>query len=84
MVAAVEINEESDLFEIWEENLASLVMFTRLQTQWNLVQGGFVGLNYQAVAALLKIYKVEDPAAMMDDLIAMESAALPILNKRED
>lgn len=84
MIAAVKVSEEDELFEIWDENLASLVMFTRLQTQWNLVQGGFVGLNYPAVAALLKIYQVEDPAAMMDDLIAMERAALPLLNKRED
>lgn len=84
MIEAVETAEDADVFEIWEENLASLVMFTRMQTQWNLVQGGFVGLNYQAAAALLKIYRVEDPASMMDDLIAMEAAALPILNNRED
>jgi hypothetical protein len=41
-------------------------------------------LNYQSVAFLIKIHDVANPVAMMDDLQAMELAALQVLNKRKD
>lgn len=71
-------------FGVWEENADTVVMFMRLQTQWNIVPGGvFLGLNYQAAEVLFRIHKVNDRAAMMNDLQLMEIAALNVLNARE-
>jgi hypothetical protein len=70
-------------FGVWEENADTVVMFMRLQTQWNVIAGpAYLGLNYQAAEALFRIYSVTDQAAMMSDLQAMEIAALNVLNAR--
>jgi hypothetical protein len=61
-----------------------VVMFMRLQTQWQVIPGGFVGLNYQSAEFLFKIHHVANKAEMMNDLQAMEIAALQVLNKRKD
>lgn len=71
-------------FEVWEENADALVMFMKLQTQWHVIEGGFIGLNYQSVQFLFTIGAVANQAEMMDDLQAMEMAALQVLNKRKD
>lgn len=84
IVAALEAKQNDGNFEVWEENAETFGMFLKLQTQWNVIQGGFVGLNYQSVEFLVKIHNIADPAAFMDDLQAMEMAALRVLNKRED
>lgn len=84
MVDAVKPDPEADRFGVWEENAETVVMFMRLQTQWRVAEGVFLGLNYQSAEFLLKIHGVEDAAAMMDDLQAMEMAALHVLNKRKE
>lgn len=78
------IDTSKDDFLIWEENMDALVMFMKLQTQWNVIDGGFIGLNYQSVQFLFTIGAVANQAEMMDDLQAMEMAALQVLNKRKD
>ncbi len=72
------------LYGIWQENVESLSMFLRLQTQWHVMSGSFIGLNYQSAEFLIKIHGVADVAAMMDDLQSMEVAALQVLNKRKE
>jgi len=59
-------------------------MFLRLQTQWHVIAGAFIGLNYQSAEFLIKIHNVTHPIDMMDDLQAMEVAALKVINKRKD
>ncbi len=44
--------------------------------------GGIIGLDYTAVDALFRIYKVKDRAAKMNDLRVMELAALVVLNEK--
>lgn len=78
------IDTSKDDFLLWEENMDALVMFMKLQTQWNVIDGGFIGLNYQSVQFLFTIGAVANQAEMMDDLQAMEMAALQVLNKRKD
>ena len=78
------IDASKDDFDVWEENAEVVVMFLKLQTQWNVTQGGFIGLNYQSVQFLFTIGAVANQAEMMDDLQAMEMAALQVLNKRKD
>lgn len=57
-------------------------MFLRLQTQWRTTMNGVLGLDYQAVAWLLRLYEVEDPRALLEDLQVMEAAALLTINNR--
>lgn len=84
MVEALKPSQEAGLFGIWEENAETVVMFMRLQTQWNVIAGAFIGLNYQSAEFLIKIHGVADAVAMMDDLQAMEVAALQVMNKRKE
>lgn len=72
------------MFGIWEDNAETVLMFMRLQTQWNVIAGAFIGLNYQSAAFLFKIHSVANEAEMMDDLQAMEIAALQVMNKRKE
>lgn len=75
---------DQNLFGVWDDNADTVVMFMRLQTQWNVIAGAFIGLNYQSAEFLLKIHGVKDPAEMMEDLQAMELAALRVMNKRKE
>ena len=63
-------------FEVLEENWPVVEMFLRLQTQWRTTMSGLLGLDYGAVAWLLRLYEVEDPRALLEDLQVMEAAAL--------
>lgn len=84
MIAAVSTDPDAAKFGVWEENADTVVMFLRLQTQWHVIAGAFIGLNYQSAEFLFKIHGVADVAAMMDDLQAMEIAALQVMNKRKE
>ena len=61
-----------------------LEMFLRCQTQWRTTMNGVLGLDYGAVAWLFKMYAVEDPRALLEDLQTMEAAALMVINSRSD
>jgi hypothetical protein len=69
-------------FEIWEENWPVVEMFLRCQTQWRTTMNGVLGLDYGAVAWLFKMYAVEDPRALLEDLQIMEAAAMMVINSR--
>ena len=72
----------SNDFEVWDENWDTVMMFMRMQTQWNVTMGGFVGLKYEVLRWLCDLYLVEDQRAMLDGLRTMEAAALQVLNDR--
>ncbi len=69
-------------FEVWEENWPAVEMFLRCQTQWRTTMNGLLGLDYGAVAWLLRLYEVEDPRALLEDRQVMEAAALMFLQER--
>lgn len=69
-------------FEVLEENWPAVQMFLRLQTQWRTTMNGLLGLDYGAVAWILRLYEVEDPRALLEDLQVMEAAALLSINSR--
>lgn len=73
--------EPEENFEVWDENWEIVLMFLRLQTQWNVVMGGFTGLKYEVLRWLCDLYSVEDPKAMLEGIQVMEAAALKELNK---
>ena len=74
-------------YEVWEENWETVLMFLRMQTQWNTTMAGYLGLKYDVLlmsGGLFDLYCIKDRAAMLEDLQVMESAALSELSKSED
>jgi hypothetical protein len=67
---------------VLEENWQSVQIFLRCQTQWRASMGGVIGLDYGAVAWLLRLYEVTDQRAVLEDLQVMEGAAMLIMNER--
>ena len=70
-------------FEVFPENWSAVEMFLRLQTQWNVIPGGFVGLNYQSIDLCFKMYGIKDRRDLFECLQTMEAAALSVLNKQD-
>ena len=68
--------------EVWEENWPAVEMFLRVQTQWRTTMNGILGLDYGALAWLFKMYAVEDPRSLLEDLQIMEAAAMAVINGR--
>lgn len=82
-VIAMAREQDPDEFEVWEDNWEALTVFLRLTTQWNRMDGAFLGLNYTSVDFIFKILDVKDPKSVFDDLQVMELSALQVLNSRE-
>ena len=74
--------DRTDDFEVWEENWPAVEMFLRCQTQWRTTMNGVLGLDYGAVAWVLKLYEVEDQRSMLQDLQVMEAAAMVTINTK--
>jgi hypothetical protein len=77
---------EEEHFEVWEENWESLMMFLRMQTQWNVTMGGYVGLKYEVLlgaGGLMSLYDVDNPRGLLEDIQVMEATALAELNKKD-
>jgi len=81
----VDPSVETDLFEVWPENAQAVEIFTfYLATQWRMVAGmsvAAIGLDYAKVWQLLRDLRVRKRRAMFEDLVVMERAALPLLNR---
>jgi hypothetical protein len=69
---------------VWDENWDIVMMFLRMQTQWNTTMAGYLGLKYEVLlmaGGLLDLYSVDDRLEMMEGLRVMEAAALTELAK---
>ncbi|MER8817169.1 DUF1799 domain-containing protein [Mesorhizobium sp. M0965] len=88
-------DEESDVFEVWDINMPSVVLFLGCETQWRVVARGmqgllyWLGIDYAAAAVLLrarpKREKKRYPAAqLLEDLRDMEIEARAIMNEVRD
>ena len=84
VIADLEKAQQSEDFEVSEENWPAVEMFLRLQTQWRVSFGGLVGLDYVAVKWLFDVYAVDDHKEMLDALMIMERAALSALSEDAD
>lgn len=69
-------------FEVWDENWDIVMMFLRLQTQWSVVMGGYVGLKYECLPWMCSLYSIKDRRSMLEGLQIMERTALKKLNER--
>jgi len=68
---------------VWEENWDTVMMFLRMQTQWNVSMAGLTGLNYSSLDYLSRLYSVKDPVSLFEGIQVMEVTALTCLNKRK-
>jgi hypothetical protein len=62
------------------------MMFLRLQTQWSVTMGGYVGLKYEVLlgaGGLMSLYDVDNPRELLEEIQVMEAAALSELNKKD-
>jgi hypothetical protein len=66
-----------DHFEVWEENWQVLTIFLQVQTQWRMGMNGLIGLDYGAVAWVLKLVAAENEhLTLLGDLQTIERAVL--------
>lgn len=63
---------------IWQENAATVEVFSAMLTQWNVGPGGAIGLRYEVLPALfdLRGTPTGDRRAIFDGIRVMERAAL--------
>lgn len=79
--------EESEDFEVWEENWETVQMFLRVQTQWNVSMDGLVGLKYEVLlgsGGLFDLYNVKNRTDVLERLQVMEATALTEVRKRSN
>lgn len=69
-------------YEVCEENWQTVLIFTKLWTQWVYTQGVAVGLNYNSVEVLFRLEKVKDRSKVFAGIQIMESAALKIMHSK--
>lgn len=79
-------NDPEKTFLIWPENEEVVKLFVRVSTQWCVAgMGGFVGLRYESVRFMLKLYysdlTFEEIKTLFEELQIMEFAALSVLNE---
>ena len=80
MAAKLEAVQED--FEVWDENWEAMMMFLRMQTQWNVSMNGLIGLNYQALETLIRLYHVKEPVELFERVQVIERAALVKMNSK--
>ena len=82
---APEGEADGDDFEVWEENWESVIWFLRMSRRWvfSPMDGSRIRLDDQAVMLQLKLQvsKKSKRQKIMDDLLAMEDAALEVLTR---
>lgn len=69
--------------ECWPDNWQPLQLFKAMSTQWNVVQGGVIGLRYEAIPVLFKAHGIgkKSRAAMMQSLQIMEDEVLQVFRE---
>ena len=81
-IAAAQLEAVKHDFEVWEENWEAVMMFLRMQTQWNVSMNGLIGLNYQALETLIRLYHVKEPVELFEKVQVIERAALVKMNSK--
>lgn len=67
------------------ENETTVNIFQRLASQWNWSSGGgCVGLNYQSIEFLFKLYGTKERTQVFEDIQVMEFAALKVFNEPKE
>lgn len=78
------MQNNDDHCEVWPENWQSVLFYLAVRTQWIIsAAGGYVGLNYIAIEAAMRIKAIRKPKmkTLFNDLQIIEHTMLPLLNK---
>ena len=63
---------------MWDENWDAVMMFLRMQTQWQVSMSGYVGLKYEVLlgtGGLCDLYNVEDHRDLLERCLLYTSDA---------
>lgn len=61
---------------MFPENWETVLMWSRMATQWRTTMDGAIGLDYNVLRWFVELYSVEEPKQMLEDLQVMEAAYL--------
>lgn len=75
------LNEEPEILELDSEMYAAWEVFCAMQTQWRSSGIGAIGLDYNVLPMLFRIYKIEDEELTLNDVRVMEAEALKRMHK---
>jgi len=81
-INAMRKSRKTEVFEVWEDNWEAFCIFLQCQTQWRVSMSGLIGLDYSAVAWLLKLYEVEDQRLTLEKLQVIEATVLQMTNQK--
>ncbi len=72
------------VIELWPENVTPKVVFEAMGSQWRIGFSGPTGLDYGALAGVMRLLGVPGDAEIdvFDGVRVMESAALRMMNKK--
>jgi hypothetical protein len=73
---------EPEHYQLWPEHAEVVDLFLRCMTQWRPTSNGVIGLDYGVVLQLASLYKISDPAVVLEDLQVMELHARAQINKQ--
>lgn len=78
-----EPDPDASSFPVLDENWNAIQLFLSVSTQWVRagMDGSVVGLNYQSVEFVLKLYKAKKRAEVFSDLQLIERGALTVFNE---
>ena len=82
-ISSVELRAVENTCQVWEENWEALMMFLKMQTQWHVGMAGLIGLNYQSLESLIRLYDVKEPVILFEKVQVIERAALAKLNSKK-
>jgi hypothetical protein len=77
-------SQDEAVFEVDPDNWETLMTFLLVQTQWVVSSSGSIlGLNYQSVDFVFKMYEVAKPREIFDGLRIMEAEIMRIKNSEK-
>ncbi len=67
----------------WPENWPVLQVLDLMRTQWNVVQGGVIGLRYESLPVVLRMLGIpkKSRAALLHGLRVMEDEVLTLFRE---
>ena len=74
------------MVEVWPECERAVGLFLRLRTQWRIGMSGPTGMDYGAMYPLMERMALDADAwdELLDDIRALESAALDEIHTKDD
>lgn len=74
------VSSSNDIFEVWPENVDTVLMFLRMGTQWRVSMAGLVGIDYNVLFHFFDLYDIKDRKAMLEDIQHMERTVIIAVN----